>query len=135
MHAKKQTPTERVQFASSEWDAELNVIRPRMTLAAELNKFSFAEAPKFGAIFCKVAGQQVDETFNLILPLYTAGGREIRVGHRVFISQHCTICDMGGVEIGDLVVIGPNVNIIIVSYPLEPSKHHAYVEVRPIVID
>jgi acetyltransferase-like isoleucine patch superfamily enzyme len=57
------------------------------------------------------------------------------VGHKVFINQCCTIYDMGGVDIGDLVMIGPNVNIITAGHPLEPSKRRTYVEAKPIVIE
>jgi acetyltransferase-like isoleucine patch superfamily enzyme len=42
---------------------------------------------------------------------------------------------MGGVDIGDRVMIGPNVNIITTGHPLEPSKRRAYVEAKPIVIE
>jgi acetyltransferase-like isoleucine patch superfamily enzyme len=42
---------------------------------------------------------------------------------------------MGGVDIGDLVMIGPNVNIITAGHPVEPSKRRAYIEAKPIVIE
>jgi acetyltransferase-like isoleucine patch superfamily enzyme len=57
------------------------------------------------------------------------------VGHKVFINQCCTIYDMGGVDIGDLVMIGPNVNIITAGHPVEPSQRRAYIEAKPIVIE
>jgi acetyltransferase-like isoleucine patch superfamily enzyme len=53
----------------------------------------------------------------------------------VFINQCCTIYDMGGVDIADLVMIGPNVNIITAGHPLNPSQRRAYIEARPIVIE
>ncbi len=87
------------------------------------------------AIFSELTGQKVDETFNLIPPFYTAGGLEIRIGHKVFINQCCAIYDMGGVDIADLVMIRPNVNIITAGHPLDPAKRRAYVEAKPIVIE
>lgn len=42
---------------------------------------------------------------------------------------------MGGVDIADLVMIGPNVNIITSGHPLEPANRRAYVEAKPIVIE
>ena len=86
-------------------------------------------------LFGELIGQKVDETFKLIPPFYTEGGLNIRVGHKVFINPCCTIYDMGGVDIGDLVMIGPNVNIISTGHPVEPSKRRAYVEAKPIVIE
>lgn len=70
----------------------------------------------------------------MIPPFYTAGGRRIRVGHKVFINQCCTIYDMGGVDIGDLVMIGPNVSIITAGHALEPSQRRRFIEARPISI-
>lgn len=125
----------RVQIPSVEWDATLNVIRRAMRLTAELNKLSFDDAAKVRAIFGELTGQKVDATFNLIPPFYTAGGLEIRVGRNVFINQCCTIYDMGGVDIADLVMIGPNVNIITTGHPLAPSQRRAYVEAKPITIE
>jgi acetyltransferase-like isoleucine patch superfamily enzyme len=77
----------------------------------------------------------VDDTFILIPPFYSAYGLDIRVGQRVFINQCCTLYDMGGVDIADCVMIGPNVNIITTGHPLQPSRRRAYIEARPIVIE
>ncbi|MHB1657661.1 MAG: sugar O-acetyltransferase [Burkholderiales bacterium] len=120
---------------SPEWDKESDAYRRAMKLTAELNKLSFDDDAKVRAIFSELTGREVDETFKLIPPFYTSGGLEIRVGRKVIINQHCTIYDMGGVDIADLVMIGPNVNIIASSHPMEPSKRRAYVEGKPIVIE
>ncbi len=42
---------------------------------------------------------------------------------------------MGGVDIADHVMIGPNVNIITSGHPLEPAQRRAYIEAKPIVIE
>ena len=41
---------------------------------------------------------------------------------------------MGGVNIADLVMIGPNVNIITAGHALDPSQRRAYIEAQPIAI-
>lgn len=124
----------RMATSSPEWSEEADDVRRGMRLTAELNKLSLDDAIRIREIFSELTGQQVDETFSLIPPFYTAGGRRIRVGHKVFINQCCTIYDMGGVDIGDLVMIGPNVNIITVGHALEPSQRRKYIEAKPIVI-
>jgi acetyltransferase-like isoleucine patch superfamily enzyme len=53
----------------------------------------------------------------------------------VFINQNCTIYDLGGVDIGDDVLIGPNVSIITSGHPLEPSQRRTAVTAKPIVIE
>ena len=124
----------RVATSSPEWAAEADGIMRGMRLTAELNKMSVDDAPRIREIFSELTGQHVDDTFRLLPPFYTAGGSRIRVGHKVFINQCCTIYDTGGVDIGDLVMIGPNVNIITVGHALEPSQRRKYIEAKPIVI-
>jgi len=135
MDAERPFLTKRVQIPSPECNAMTNAVRRAMRLTAKLNKLSFDDAAKVRAIFSELTGQKVDDTFSLIPPFYTAGGLEIRVGRRVFINQCCTIYDMGGVAIADLVMIGPNVSIITAAHPLAPSQRRTYVEAKPIVIE
>lgn len=134
MSVKKSILTKRVNTQSPEWDVTANAVMRAMRLTTELNKLSFDDAAKVRAIFSELIGQPVDETFRLIPPFYTAGGLEIRVGHKVFINQCCTIYDMGGVDIEDLVMIGPNVNIITAGHPVDHAERRAYVEAKSIII-
>ena len=135
MGTTKPFATKRVQIRSPEWDAEANAYTRAMKLTAELNKLPFDDAAGVREIFSELTGQKIDDTFKLIPPFYTSGGLNIRVGRKVIINQCCTIYDMGGVDIGDLVMIGPNVNMITAGHPLEPSQRRAYVESKPIVIE
>ena len=135
MDAERPFLVKRVQIPSPEWDAAFSAIRRAMRLTTELNKLSFDDVAKVREIFCELTGRKVDETFILIPPFYSAYGLDIRVGRRVFINQCCTLYDMGGVDIADQVMIGPNVNIITSGHPLEPSQRRAYIEAKPIVIE
>jgi len=125
----------RLPIPSPEMDAASSAIKRAMRLTAELNKLSFDDAAKVRDIFSELTGRKVDDTFILIPPFYSAYGLDLRVGHRVFINQCCTLYDMGGVDIADHVLIGPNVNIITTGHPLQPSQRRAYIEARPIVIE
>jgi hypothetical protein len=98
MDTKKPFLNKRVYIRGPEWDAVANAVRRAMRLTAELNKLSFDDDAKVRELFGELIGQKVDETFKLIPPFYTEGGLNIRVGHKVFINQCCTIYDMGGVE-------------------------------------
>lgn len=135
MNAERPFLAKRVQTRSPEWDAVSSTIKRVMRLTAELNKLSFDDVAKVREIFSELTGRKVDDTFVLIPPFYSAYGLDIRVGRRVFINQCCTFYDMGGVDIADQVMIGPNVNIITTGHPLEPSQRRAYVEAKPIVIE
>ncbi|HAT3863350.1 TPA: sugar O-acetyltransferase [Legionella pneumophila] len=110
-------------------------IKRAMTITAKLNRLTFNDTDEIRALFSELIGKQVDESFLLIPPFYTAGGDEIRIGRNVFINQNCTLYDLGGLDIADDVMIGPNVSIITASHPLEPSKRRNVTIGKPIVIE
>src|SRR5215469_7805358 len=120
---------------TAESAAMLANVQRAMAITAALNRLTFHDADQIRALFSQLIGKPVDESFVLIPPFYTAGGDEIRVGHNVFVNQNCTFYDLGGLDIGDDVMIGPNVSIITSSHPLEPSQRRAHVVARPIVIE
>ena len=94
-----------VQIPSPEWDATAKATGRAMRLAAAMNRLSFDDAAKVRDLFSELTGGKVD--FTLIPPFYSAYGLGLRVGGKVFINQCCTIYDMGGVGIGDQVLIWP----------------------------
>lgn len=135
MPVEKPAPAKRVPIPSLEWDAMSDAVRRAMRLTAEMNRLSFDDAAKVRELFSELIGRKVDDTLVLIPPFYSAYGLDIRIGRKVFINQCCTIYDMGGVDIGDQVMIGPNVNIITTGHPVDVSRRRAYIEAKPIVIE
>ncbi len=105
-----------------------------MTITARLNRLGFEDGEAIRALFSELIGATVDDGFSLIPPFYATGGDNIRVGTRVFINQNCTLYDLGGVDIGDDVMIGPNVSLITSGHPIAPSQRRAAVTAKPIVI-
>jgi acetyltransferase-like isoleucine patch superfamily enzyme len=87
-------------------------VKRATAITARLNRLTFTDADEIRALFSGLIGRTVDESFLLIPPFYTAGGDEIRVGRNVFVNQNCTFYDLGGLDIADDVMIGPNVSII-----------------------
>lgn len=106
-----------------------------MAITPVLNRLTFADADQIRAVFSDLIGKELDDGFSLIPPFYTTGGENIRVGRDVFINQNCTMYDLGGIDIGDDVMIGPNVSIITSGHPLEPARRRAFVTAKPIVIE
>jgi acetyltransferase-like isoleucine patch superfamily enzyme len=53
----------------------------------------------------------------------------------VFVNQNCTFYDLGGIEIADDVMIGPNVSILTSSHPIEPAQRRNGVIASPVVIE
>lgn len=106
-----------------------------MAITAQLNRLTFDDAAEIRTLFSELTGKKVDEGFLLLPPFYTAGGNEIRVGQNVFINQNCTFYDLGGIDIADDVLIGPNVSIITTGHPLDPVQRRAVTIGKPIVIE
>ncbi|MBV7484893.1 sugar O-acetyltransferase [Bordetella sp. BOR01] len=124
-----------IRSKTPESAAMVDNARRAMAITAALNRLTFNDADEVRALFSELIGKKVDDSFLLIPPFYTAGGEEIRVGHNVFVNQNCTFYDLGGLDIADDVMIGPNVNIITTSHPLDPSQRRATTLGKPIVIE
>jgi acetyltransferase-like isoleucine patch superfamily enzyme len=109
-------------------------VKRAMAITPVLNRLTFDDAARIRAVFSELIGAKVDDGFSLIPPFYTTGGENIRLGRNVFINQNCTLYDLGGIDIGDDVMIGPNVSLITSSHPVAPSQRREAVIARPIVI-
>lgn len=110
-------------------------VKRAATITAALNRLTFNDPDEVRALFGDLTGRKVDDSFSLIPPFYTTGGVDIRVGRNVFINQNCTFYDLGGIDIADDVMIGPNVSIITSGHPIEPSRRRTCVIARPVVIE
>lgn len=114
--------------------AMLASVKRAMAITPVLNRLTFDNGDEIRAVFGDLIGRKVDDSFSLIPPFYTTGGENIRIGRNVFINQNCTMYDLGGIDIGDDVMIGPNVSLITSGHPVEPSQRRAFVIAKPIVI-
>lgn len=110
-------------------------VRRAMAITAALNRLTYDDADQVRALFGELTGQALDSGFCLIPPFYTESGVHIRVGRDVFVNQNCTFYDLGGIDIGDAVMIGPNVSLITSGHPIEPSRRRDGVVAKPIVIE
>lgn len=110
-------------------------VKRAMAITPALNRLTFDDADEIRAMFSDLICNKVDDGFSLIPPFYTTGGENIRVGRNVFINQNCTMYDLGGIDIADDVMIGPNVSIITSGHPIEPAQRRDFVIAKPIVIE
>lgn len=115
--------------------AMLASVKRAMAITANLNRLTFNDADEIRALFSDLIGKKVDDSFLLIPPFYTTGGVDIRVGRNVFVNQNCTFYDLGGLDIADDLMIGPNVSIITSGHPVEPFQRRTLVVAKPIVIE
>lgn len=100
------------------------VIDEAQKIIAELNN-SYHDKTEVRALFSRLTGVEVDETFELLPPFYTDFGRNIRVGKNVFINHCCEFMDRGGITIGNDVLIAPKVNLITIGHPLNSADRRA----------
>ncbi|RQT85130.1 sugar O-acetyltransferase [Burkholderia cepacia] len=110
-------------------------IKRAMAIAARINRLTFDDAAEVRALFCELIGTPVDDGFVLIPPFHATGGTGMKLGRNVFVNQNCTFYDLGGLAIGDDVMIGPNVSLITSGHPVEPSRRRDFVVAKPIVIE
>ncbi|MBS0222184.1 MAG: sugar O-acetyltransferase [Proteobacteria bacterium] len=115
--------------------AMLANVKRAMAITAVLNRLTFDDADKIRALFSQLIGKKVDDSFLLIPPFYAVGGDEIRIGRNVFVNQNCTFYDLGGLDIADDVMIGPNVSLITTGHPLDPSQRSAATIGKRIVVE
>lgn len=109
-------------------------VKRAMAITARLNRLTYDDADEVRALFSELIGKPVDDSFLMIPPFYATGGPDTRVGRNVFVNQNCTFYDLGGLDIADDVMIGPNVSLITSGHPIAPSERRAFVTARPIVI-
>ena len=86
-----------------EADSEAHKVMHKAALEArkityEINN-SFHDAEELRALFSKLIGKKVDDSFGLFPPFYTDFGKNIKIGKRVWIGAHATI--LSGVTVGD----------------------------------
>jgi maltose O-acetyltransferase len=69
-------------------------------------------------------------------PLRCDYGSRIRVGARTFVNYGLVALDVASIEIGDDVQIGPNVQLLTPTHPIDPDARRAKWEAaEPIVIE
>ncbi|MGZ6952025.1 MAG: DapH/DapD/GlmU-related protein [Acidimicrobiia bacterium] len=110
-------------------------IQRGIRLTQRLNAIPSEEAAAIRAAWSELTGRPVDPTFSLIPPVHVQHGLNTRLGRNVFINQGCTLMDIGGIDIGDDVMIGPNVSLITAGHPLAPSRRRTGITAAPIRVE
>jgi acetyltransferase-like isoleucine patch superfamily enzyme len=110
-------------------------IQRAIGLTERLNRIPFADGDAIRQAWSELTGTPVDATFSLIPPVYSEHGLSIRVGRNVFINQGCVLNDIGGIEIGDDVLVGPRVSLITSGHPLDPNQRRRQIVAAGIVIE
>ena len=92
-----------------------------LKITAEING-SYHEPEELRALFSRLIGQPVDESFALFPPFHTDCGKNIHIGKHVFINMGCKFQDQGGIFIGDGALIGHNVVLATLNHAMSPNR-------------
>ncbi|MFF7767680.1 sugar O-acetyltransferase [Streptomyces massasporeus] len=77
----------------------------------------------------------VGEGVDLRPPVYVDYGSNISIGARTFVNYNLTALDVARITIGEDCQIGPNVQLLTPTHPVEPEPRRDKLEAaRPIVI-
>src|SRR5690625_84447 len=60
-------------------------------------------------------------------PCISTTGKNTRIGKNVFINFDCIFLDLGGITIGDNVLIAPRVSLLSEGHPLSPAERKSLV--------
>lgn len=128
-------PEDRTSKAESGPRVDFEKVKRAVRLTDRLNRLTLDDEDAVRAAWAELTGRPVDQTFRLIPPFFTDLGLNIKVGQHVFINQGCTFSDIGGIEIGDQVMLGPKVNLISSGHPTDPAERLGGITAAPIVIE
>jgi acetyltransferase-like isoleucine patch superfamily enzyme len=129
---RRELAGEAIALSDPEYPRIAALITEAQCIIAEMNT-GYRHPGEVRAQFRRLTGAMVDESFWLLPPFYTDFGRNIRVGRNVFINHACEFMDRGGITIEDDVLIGPKVNLVTISHPLDPTTRRS-TYCAPIVI-
>ena len=109
-------------------------VRRAVRCTERLNALAYDDRAGIASAWSELTGQPVDPTLHLIPPVFSDCGVNLRIGRNVFVNQGCRLDDLGGITLGDDVMLGPGVRIISSGHPLDPAKRRRQVTAAPIVI-
>ncbi|MFK4022520.1 sugar O-acetyltransferase [Streptomyces albogriseolus] len=105
-----------------------------MRLAARYQAAYLEERDQAKAVLAELLGS-VGEDVEIRPPLYVDYGSNITVGARTFVNYHLTALDVAAITIGEDCQIGPNVQLLTPTHPVEPGPRRDKLEAaRPITI-
>ena len=91
-----------------------------LKITAEING-SYHPPAELRALFSRLIGCPVDESFTLFPPFHTDFGKNIHIGKNVFINMGCKFQDQGGIFIDSGVLIGHDVVLATLDHAISPS--------------
>jgi maltose O-acetyltransferase len=108
--------------------------RRAIRLCERYNRTSVDELPERQRILRELL-ESVGDDVEIRPPFHCDYGSQIRIGARTFANFNLVALDVGQITIGDDVQIGPNVQLLTPTHPLDAAPRRAKIEgAKPITI-
>lgn len=120
-----------VSFSDKEYHLIPEACKETRKLISKLNLAE--EDAEITEILSEITGSAVHETVRIFTPFYINYGKNTSFGKNIFINFRCTFLDLGGIEIGDNVMLAPGVKLLSEGHPVEP-KNRQYLTTGKITI-
>lgn len=89
-----------------------------------MDEYNRPEAKNEAQILEMLMGYRA-EGISIRKPFYCDYGINIKVGRNFYANYNCVLLDVGPINIGDDVFLGPGVSLITVNHPLDPKERRA----------
>jgi acetyltransferase-like isoleucine patch superfamily enzyme len=119
---------------SAELRAAMEGVPRAFACCEAINRLPYADQDAIRGAWAALTGRPVDARFRLVPPVHSDHGVDLRLGANVFVNHGCTLNDIGGIEIGDDTMLGPNVSLLTSGHPVAVADRRAGITVAPIVI-
>jgi maltose O-acetyltransferase len=117
-------------------DTELVSDRRRCRLLSEQLNSTSVTAPFAREEILRALLKEIGDDTEIMSPFQCDYGYQVSVGARTFINFGAVILDSAPVRIGDDVQIGPSVQLVTPTHPLDPVERRTRIEwSEPIVIE
>lgn len=108
--------------------------RRALALTDTYNRTSVHEPQERRRVLHELLGS-IGEDVEIRPPFHCDYGYQIRIGARTFVNFNLVALDVAAITIGEDVQIGPNVQLLTPTHPIEPEPRRAKVEAaKPITI-
>jgi acetyltransferase-like isoleucine patch superfamily enzyme len=105
-----------------------------MQLTSRLNLLPYDDLDARRDLLTEIFGGPVPDSLTILPPFYCDYGLGATFGESVFINQGCFFLDLGGITVGDRVLIGPGVTLSTAGHPVELDERYDSITHAPIVI-
>ena len=110
-------------------------VQQAMQLSAQLNALPFDDLTARRTVLAEIFGGPIPDSLTVLPPFHCDYGLNASFGERVFINQGCFFLDLGGISLGDRVLIGPRVTLSTAGHPVELEDRYDFLTHAPIVIE